>query len=319
MNYWLDIRLKIRDFFRRHKKKIFIIIVIWGVIIAVNYYLKSLENNKVQKPITTYEPHTAVMDETGSVPERYKEPINVLIDSFVNYCNNKDYENAYNLLNSEYKSKYYSSLDEFKKYVDSKFKTKKIYNIQNYSNVNNAYVYNVRILDDILASGTTDGFKFDEEKYVLKIENGSLKLSLDGYIGEEQVGIQTEDEYFKIRINKKDIFYDKVRYNMEIINKTAYYIVLQDGTEDDEIQLQLQNEKRDLYALPNSNIVILPNATVQRNMSFEEFADENEKDVALLFNDIRVLPKFSGSKSKSASEKANAIKLYSLNINLQSK
>lgn len=316
MNYWLDIRLKIRDFFRKHKKKIAIIIIIWAVVIAINYFLKNQKPAEVT-PITTYEPHSPVMDEGDRVPESYKQPINVLIDSYVNYCNNKEYENAYNLLSNEYKTKFLNNIDDFKEYVNVKFATKKLYNIQNYSNIDNSYVYRVRFLEDILASGTTNGYGYYEEKIVVKLEGDTLKLALDGYIREEEVGIQAEDNYLKMKIIKKDVFYDKVRYKIEFTNKTSNYIVFQDGTELSEIQLQLTNEKRDLVTRSDSNIVILPNQTKEVTLVFEKFIEEDDSDIAIKLNAIRVLPQFSGDINKAKQEKENALKLYSLTINLQ--
>ena len=315
MNYWLDIRLKIRDFFRKHKKKLAIIIIIWSVIIAINYFLKNVEHTN-EIPITTYEPHNPVMDEGDRVPEAYKQPINVLIDSYVNYCNNKEYEKAYDLISNEYKKKFLNNIEDFKEYVNVKFSTKKLYNIQNYSNIDNTYVYRVRFLEDILASGTTNGYDYDEEKIVVKLEGDALKLALDGYIREEEVGIQAEDNYFKMKIVKKEIFYDKVKYIVELKNKTSNYIVLQDGTELSEIQLQLTNEKRDLVTRHDSNIVILPNQTKEITLNFGEFIEEEDNDIAIKLNAIRILPKFSGDINKAKQEKEKAIKLYSLTINL---
>lgn len=315
MNYWLDIRLKIRDFFRKHKKKIVIVIIIWVIVIAVNYLLKNMEFEELT-PITTYEPHSPVMDEGDKVPERYKQPINVLIENYVNYCNNKEYENAYSLLSNEYKTKFLNNIEDFKEYVNIKFATKKLYNIQNYSNIDNVYVYKVRFLEDILASGTTDGYSCDEEKIVIKLEDNILKLALDGYIGEKEIRIQAEDNYFKMKIIKKDVFYDRVRYKIELTNKTSNYIVLQDGTELSEVQLQITNEKRDLVTRYDSNIVMLPNQTKEITLIFEKFIEEDDNDIAIKLNAIRILPEFSGDINKAKEEKEKAIKLYSLTINL---
>lgn len=315
MDYWLDIRLKIRDFFKRHKKKIFIAIVIWGMVISVNYFLKNMKPADV-KPQTTYTPHQPVMDTTGSVPANYREDINVLIGNFVNYCNKKDYEGAYGLLTNEYKGKYMKSIDEFKKYVDSRFKTEKIYNIQNYSNFKDIYVYQIRLLDDILASGTTEGYRYDEEKITVKKEDNELRLALDGYIRSEEIGVRAEDSYLKMNFLRKEIFYDKVKYVVEFTNKTTNYIVLQDNTEVSEVQIQLPNEKRDMVSTNNSNLVIMPSQKKERVLTFEKFAEESDA-TQILFNAIRVLPEFSGNKNKAKVEKEKAIKLYSLKINIQ--
>lgn len=308
MGFWLNIRLKIRDFFKKHKKKIAIVIIIFGIVIAINRFLAT--HPEVETPKTTYEPHSPVMDETDDVPEKYKEPINNLIDNYINYCNNKEYENAYNLLSNEFKSKYCKTLDEFKSYVDELYNEKKIYNIQNYSNVNNVYVYRIRLLEDILATGTTNGYEYKEEKIAIKEENGVLKLALNGYIGEEQLGIIAEDEYMKINIVKKDVKYDTETYTIEFTNKTNNYIRLADNTESNEILLQLPNDKRNAKNLQNGNIIILPNYTYTREITFDKYYDSGENATALILNAIRVLPEFSSNIE-------NAIKLYSLTINLQ--
>ena len=53
------------------------------------------------------------------------------------------------MLTEDCKSYLYSnSVGQFKNYVDEIYNTKKIYNIQNYSNTDDAYIYNIRILDE---------------------------------------------------------------------------------------------------------------------------------------------------------------------------
>lgn len=314
MNYWLDTKLKIIRFFKKHKNKIIIILIIWAVIFAINYYLK--HRTKIEKPQTTYEPHSPVMDETESVPEKYKEPISNLIHNYVNYCNNREYENAYNLLSNSYKTRYCNNIDTFKTYVDSVFETKKIYNIQNFSNINNAYIYRVRLLDDILANGTTDEYVYTEEKYVIKEEDGILKISLNGYCGSEDLNIEVEDEYMQIKILKKDVEYDNSTYTLEIKNKTSYYIVLADSTTHDEIMLKLPNDQRAAKYMTDSNFVILPNSTTTREVTFDEYFDDKVDATNLVLNSIRILPEFTGHEETAKKENDNAIKLYSLSIDL---
>ena len=42
-------------------------------------------------------------------------------ENFINMINNKDYESAYKILNSEYREENFSTLDEFKKYIQENF------------------------------------------------------------------------------------------------------------------------------------------------------------------------------------------------------
>ena len=314
MGFWLNLRLKVRDFFKKHKKKITIIIIIVGIVIAIDRFLGGRQ--VVEMPSTTYEPHSPVMDETAEVPEAYKQPINNLIDNYVNYCNNKEYENAYNLLSSDFKSNYCDNIEEFKKYVDQLYKEKQIYNIQNFSNVNGAYVYRLRLLNDILATGTTDGYEYKEEKVVIKEENGVLKLALNGYVGEENLGIVAEDEYMRIDIVKKQVAYTSETYTVEITNKTGNFIVLLDNTETDEIIMKVNGDSRGVNGLENGNLVVLPNSKKTLTLPFDQYYDDGVNPSALIFNAIRILPEFSGDINKAKQEKEKAVKLYSLTINL---
>lgn len=317
MNYWLDIRLKIINFFKKNKKKIIIIVIVWSIVIAINYYLKY--RPKIYVPKTTYTPHNPVIDSTDSVPNKDRNSISELIDKYVEYCNNKDYENAFNLLSDEYKNEYKLNLDDFKEYIDSKFQTKKIYNIQNYSNLNKTYVYRIRLLDDILKTGTTDEYVYGEEKIVIKEENGSFKISLDGFCGIEEKNIDVEDDFMQIKIYKKYINYTYSTYELEIKNKTNNYIVLSDSSTIDSIQLKLPNDIRTAKYMEESNIAILPSETIQLKFTFDEYFDDKQDPTNFLINSIRVLPEYSGINENIEKENENAIKMYSLSIDLIAK
>lgn len=314
MNNWLDIKLKIMRFFRKHKKKIVIILIIWSIIIAINYYLKYKPKEITFK--NTYQPHSPVIDITDEVPERYKQPIENLVHNYIEYCNNKEYEKAYELLSNNYKERYIKNIENFKKYVDTKFESKKIYSIQNYSNLKNTYVYQIHLLDDIMANGTTDEYVYIEEKFVIKEENGILKIALNGFCGQEELDIDVEDDYMQIIIEKKYIEYDNSTYVVKFKNKTKNYIVLSDVDLHDAIQIKLPNDIRTAKYLTNSNIVILPNETREYEITFAEYFDDNQEATNLLLNSIQILPQYTGNQENVEKERENAVKLYSLSIDL---
>ena len=112
--------LKMRDFWRKNKPKIIIALLIWLVIIVINYILKNFKQEELPK--TTYEPHIAIMD-NSEVPEKLQDPIENLIDKYINYCNNKEYENAYTMISSNCRNALYPDIESFKKYIDSIFNT----------------------------------------------------------------------------------------------------------------------------------------------------------------------------------------------------
>lgn len=306
--------LKIKDFWRKHKAKIIIILLIWLAIIIINQILKNIE--KEELPSTTYEPHTAVMD-NSKVPEKLQDPIEKLIEEYINYCNNKEYENAYNMLSDDCKKDVYPDIEDFKIYIDSVFDEKKTYYIQDYSNVDDTYIYNVYIFEDMLATGLTNSEpKYYEEKIVIKNNNGNLEFAIREYIGKEDVKNVYEDDYLKVSIENVVQTYENQVYTVKITNRCEYPIVLADGTEKQEILLGLKYENRKLKDMQRGGIVIYAGQSKTYEFKFTKFYDETEEVNSLIFNAVRVLKSYSGLEELRQSELDNAIKLYSFEIEL---
>lgn len=284
----LELRRAIINFFKKHGKTTIIIISVWIIILIVNYFVGKMDNKKIEID-TNYKPHEAVM-ENGEVPENLQSPIEELIGKFVEYCNNKDYESAYNLLSDDCKNNIYSDMELFKKYVDSIFDTKKIYNIQNFSNKENVYIYTVNILDDILATGLSNNEDENvySEKYVIINQNGELKLSIRQYIGRENLTYMYEDDYMKIKIESVDKKYDNITYNISIANKSENYIVYSDYTADYEISLDTSEglkRKADEVLEP---VIVAEGETKTFNLKYTIFFDANTEINGMLFDYIRI-------------------------------
>lgn len=282
-----QIRINIIDFFKKHGKKIIIILFVWAIIIAINYFVGKIEDTpEIQ---TNYNPHESVM-ENGSVPTNLQEPIEQLIGQFVENCNNKDYEAAYNLLTEDCKNNIYPDIELFKQYVDSVFPNKKIYNIQNFSNKDKIYIYTVNILNDILATGLNN--EEDEnvysEKYVVIEENGQLKLSIRQYIGRQNLTYIYEDEYMKIKIESVDIKYDNIIYNLNITNKSENYIVYSDYSVDYEIALDTSEGLKRRADEVLEPITLDKLETKNFSVKFTIFYDEDTQIEDMLFDYIRI-------------------------------
>lgn len=315
MDFWLNLRLRIRDFFTKYRLIIIIAIIVIAVIFTISFALKANNARRIARENSIKNVQTPIIDTNEKLPEGHNDKINELISNYFNYCNNKEYENAYVLLNEEFKSIYFKNIKNFKTYIDAVFATKRMYSIQNYSNLNNIYVYNVRIMDDILATGTTENYQYLEDKFVIKEENGELKLSLNGYCGQENLNIVAEDDYMKINIKSRRISYDKETYVVQYTNKTDNYIVLANGEETAEFCLEIQGQTR-VADTKDSNIVILPKETTTKTISFDKYFDDEKTSTQFVLNAIRVLPEYSGKTEKLESEMKKAIKLYSRTINL---
>lgn len=322
-----DFQVRIINFWKKHKKKIFIIIIIWLIIIVINQILKHRKPAE-EKPSTTYTPHITVMgDGDEKVPEQYQKPIEDYVEKYFNYCNNGEYEKAYELISDECKKNYFPTLEGFTTYVNKIFQgKKKIYNIQGYSIVDNKYTYNIRILDDILANGTSEpfqiggktyenGYYYYEEKLIFTEENGELKLSIQ-YVGDSEPNIIMEDENFTVRILKKVADYESETYTVQIDNKTDNYIVISDGTQKNEITMNYGGREKEIKN-QIATLYIRPHSFAVRELTFENYLDEGRTADTLKFNAVRVLKNYVVEKGTTQENLDEAVQLYSFEINMK--
>lgn len=312
MNF-IDTRLKIRRFFKKYKKVIIFLIILWAIIFLVNYALKNMPKNEVPK--TTYEPNISVMTD-DEVPEKWQETIESTIDKFIQRCNNKEYESAYNMISDDCKQEVYPTLNSFQKYVDTKFKEKRTYSIQNFSNVGKQYIYDVNLMEDLMATGLTGkNFYYDEEKFVFTESDKNLKFSIDGFVRKTNLNMFAEDENLKINIYSKNVFYDHETYKVTITNRSSHPIVIADGTTNNEVALYTGENNRYEKSVGSYGIMLKPNETKSYTFLFNKYCDDGEVPEHIMFNDIRVLRSYSGNESTKQEELDNAIRRYTLRIN----
>ena len=221
-------------------------------------------------------------------------------------------------ISNECRTELYPDIEDFKEYIDSVFDAKKTYSIQNYSNVDDTYIYDVNIFEDILATGLTgkDGLSMYSEKFVINNNNGNLTLAIREYIGTTENYQVYEDDYIKVEVQDMKQTYENQTYKVKLTNRTENTIVLADKTEQNEIMLELDNENRKIQNIPNRGIYLNPYETKEIELEFVKFFDEDEEAKSLIFNAVRVLKSYSGLESKRQEEIDNAVKLYSFKIEL---
>ena len=316
----LNFRLKLQDFFKKHKNVIYILFICIVIIIAINTYLGKLKENEL--PPVTYDPHNPIISGDEIISSKTKTTIENTIDEYIKKCNSKEYSDAYNLISDECKEvKFNNDIELFKKYVDNIFDGNKIYSIQDYSNKDNIYIYQVSIFEDIMATGkNTD--KSDEiykEMIVLsKQDDNTMKLSINGFISRENIEYVAEDEYMKINLVEKITYYDSVIYKMSIKNKTNYTILLSRNNEKDCIGISLGGNLRGelLDNYNNNEKYIRGGNTREFEIKFKKYFDETAQESSINLNKVRILEKYTAIEENWNDEINDAIKTYSTSINL---
>lgn len=313
---FLKLRLKVRNFFKKNKNKIFIVLVIWIIILAINYLLGHQKQKVVLN--TTYAPHNVVLLSDSKVPENLQNPIEDLIDDYVNKCNNKDYKAAYELLTEECKTHAFNnSLEKFTKYIDSIFAQEKRYSIQNYSNIGEQYIYNLKLINDIITTGLTDeSYAYYEEKIAIKKENGQLKLSVNDYMGSKELKNVAEDDYLKIRIESKEQYYDHEIYTVKATNKSDKTAIIFDGLAGEEIYLVSETDRRALFNADTS-LVLIPGETKTAKITFSKYYDETIPAEQIIFNKIRLISDYTGNETTEEEQLNKAERIYSINVQVK--
>lgn len=310
-------RLKIRNFFKKYKRVIFIVAIVWLIIIAINYLLGHKKEEITLN--TTYNPHEVLLTSETDVPEKLKTPIEDTIDDYVNKCNNKDYSGAFELLTADCKTHVFGdSLDNFTTYASSIFSNKKRYSIQNYSNYGQAYIYNIKLIDDIITTGLTNqSYAYYEEKMAIKEENGQIKLNVNDYMGYSELKRVAEDDYLKIRIESKEEFYSMEIYSIKITNKTDNKVVLYDGIVGNELSLISESDERTPINVKEA-IILDPGETKTFEVTFNKYYDESTKASDIAFNKIRIMTnQYTGTEQTEEDELSKAEKTYSITVSLQ--
>ena len=285
MNF-VDLRLKIKHFFRKNKKIIFVIVIVWLFIFFINQVLKLYTPEPEIED--TYEPHVSVIDSSQKVPEKYQTNIEDLIEEYVSYCNNNDFDKAYNMLSKDCKEYAYPTYEDFIDHLKIVMYTPKKYSIQNYSNLDDMYIYSISYTDDFLATGLTNTeYSYTEEKMAFKEnEDGQLEMSVGNFIKHENINLSTENEYLKIDVKDRIVNYATEEYTVRFTNRTNYDIVISDYVEENEITLSLSNEVRG--AEQHEDIVLGSNETKDVKIVFSKYVDDNDSSNFINFNKIRV-------------------------------
>lgn len=315
-NMLTDLRIKIMNFIKRNKWKVVLAIVAWSTLMVISSILANWKNDT---PITTYTPYEPIIENGETTPKRWQDDIEETIKQYIEFCNNKEYDKAYEMISEDCRKNIYPSLEDFKSYVNYVFSEPKAYTIQNYSNRDNVYIYRLRLFEDILATGMTysENLQYFEEKLVFTEKNGKLQLSVKSYIGEEELDSVYEDQYMKITVSNKSTSFDEEVYTVSVQNKTEYTIVLADLANSGEIAIETENGERVLGIEEKmQQIYVSPLSSNTFTLPFQKFFDEGIKTTGIKFNSVRILRSYSMQEEQKEEELANAIDLYSFTLPL---
>ena len=311
-----EFRLKIRHWFIRNGKIVFIGFVVFGIVFMLNKYLMYRDTKK--EPETTYTPSVSVLNDRSSVPSSLQMTAETMIEEYVGYCNEGNYRKAFDMLSEDcQKYEFNDSVEQFAKHVLKKMLTPKNYSIQNYSNYDKYYIYEIKYIDDILSTGLTNQeYNFATEKIIFsKNKSGSYDMSVGNFISYDKINNILENDYIKVDIIDRITNYSMETYKVKFTNRTDSTVVVSDGLVSNEVELSLPQEYREL--IDSMDIILKPGSNGTYELSFTKFADDGDVSQSLLFSSIRVIEDYKGilgTEEEQQNEIDNAIAKFSVEI-----
>lgn len=273
------IRTWLSSFIKKNKTKILKVLKGLGLIILVSsaagilfsQMLKNetemADNNKI------YIPNKTVISGENIKQEEFIQQDN-LIKTFVDYCNEQNFKEAYNLLSNECKQKEFPTFQKFKtNYCDLIFSTQKNYNIQSWVNEGNYSTYRVKFTEDFISTGDYNSAQKYEDyiTIVTDKENNDRKLNVNGYIRTKQLDEITKTNLIEAKALSVDIYMEYVIYYLDIKNITNNDILL-DNLKNGTTKMIGTNEAT--YKLNDLNLTII-DLIINAN---------SKKEIKLMFN-----------------------------------
>ena len=278
---------------------------VWTVILAIVLgfsLIKSLNNqlknqnsqkNNTNKETTSnvvsYRNESKYMVTEGNVPSKYQEDFGEFINKFFTACIEHDPQTAYNMVSNDTKQELYQTEELFEKnYYENKFAGDKQFSFQSWSSSDGIYIYQIKIFDNMLASGKTND-NYIEEYVALKSENGEYKLNLNSYLGRKTINRKTEDDNLTVQVLRVDSYLDYEIYTMSIQNKTSKKILLDTKRKTNTCYVQdtLKNKfEALLYENKDEDLIFKPSEVKTIRIKFSD-ANRSNKDIkSINFTDI---------------------------------
>lgn len=248
---------KLKRFYNQNRKSIYkllCIIVLFLVFInLLNFYYKEKNSADIEKIKKELENNNVNI--LNSVNVKSEESANASeIDSFLEYCKNSDYENAYNMLSDETKEKAeYSTKDKF---IENFINNGKQYLATKLSFVSDVYMIEI-YKENIMETGNMDSAI---RKYATNQNN---KIGLSDYIEKKNIKRSVMQGNTEIVVNTATYYYDYVEYDMSISNNSNRSINVS------EVYLNIKDEKTEMQNIGEINNNSSQNIQLKFNVEYK--------------------------------------------------
>lgn len=285
---------KIIRFYNQNRAMFWIIVVSIIAIIALIQTLNSYykENKNISSDTTSITTYNAIQTPAitgGKVSESTTNNTTKIINDFINYCNNRDFEKAYEFLSNDCKEQEYPNLEKFiKNYGNMIFSEYRIYSIKAWITSKNKITYRVTFTEDILATGNSQELSI-EDYYTLVKENGEYKLNIHNYVGKQEINANKTEKNISFNVMEKYVYMEYEIFKIRVKNESDKKIMLDSREGAKNINIIDQNKAKYIAFLNeiNSNdLIIYPGMTKELNIKFNKSYNPEYVEKYMQFSDI---------------------------------
>lgn len=286
----------------------YLILAIMAAIIFLLLLINALNNMTKQNDNNLITPEQSIVSNTTAKQEIYtpekttisgsnveakkQEENKTIIDNFINYCNQKQIEQAYNLLTDDCKKEvFFSNIANFSNnYVNKIFNSKKTYSMQSWVNRDTYTTYKVKIVDDMISSGKITSKDNEIEDYYTVVQTGGeYKLNINNYIVKKEINKEKEFQGIKITVISRDTYKDYESYDVKVENLNETSILLDSQERTDSMYILASNDskyKAYSYEIDKSRLIIEPGRSRAITIKFNKRYSNEAVTRNIVFSDI---------------------------------
>lgn len=210
-----------------------------------------------------------------------------ILNEFIEACNNKDVNTAYNLLSDDCKQEFYKTEDIFSKYyIEKNFSVPRTYQIQAVATEDKTATYLLSLEEDIMVSGSVNDNNTVKDYITLTSDN---KINLNGFMVKKSMNKSSNKDNITITVKEKRVYMDYEEYTFTVKNETSNTIKM--DSKESLISTYLLNSQDVKYSayideMFDQDLIVNPNSTKEITIKFNKMYNTDYAIKKVVFSDI---------------------------------
>lgn len=285
-------------YYNQNRRELFLILIIilFAIILLrfINFSIAKKNEKRTEETVsTTIQNNSKKYDDNIDTYQVITGNKNIVtaendidyIVKFIEYCNEGNIDEAYNLLSDECKNSLFPSLEYFKQlYYNNNFKTNKSYNIQDWS----GSTYKVDLKENMLHTGKINMNNIQDFITVVQVKN-KYKLNINNFIGKTTLNKTNNMRNINIEVISKNTFMSYETYKIKIKNDNDFSVYMDDLTETNTIYISDENNIQYVaysHELTKEQLKVNPYSSIEIEIKFTNGYIVNREFEKITFSKI---------------------------------